>query len=128
MIERYYEKSNVSEAQLQEALAALGSTTWMLEDQVSRWKVVMDGSEWLFDAALQDILAYPDSAMAYEVSYLPTIAGMIGKQSGTVIVTNGKIQKTAKVTNGVDLAKLKEGDLLTLIFERGDRNRPVVIG
>lgn len=129
MIDRYYLKSEVSEAQLREALAAIGSTPWMLEEQPDKWHIVLDGMDDIFDKALVDIQSYPDPRLAYEVAYTTApVPDVVGKQAGMINVTDGKTVRAAKVSSGVDLTKLKDGDLLTMLFEKGDRRRPVVIG
>jgi len=122
-------KSEVSEAQLREALAAIGSTPWMLEEQPDKWHIVLDGMDDIFDKALVDIQSYPDPRLAYEVAYTTApVPDVVGKQAGMINVTDGKTVRAAKVSSGVDLTKLKDGDLLTMLFEKGDRRRPVVIG
>lgn len=131
MIERYFDKTEDSkrqERQLKEALSALGSIPWMLEEQPTRWKVAVDGGEEIFDTALIDILAYPDPRMPYEVQYAASTAKLKRGQTGTINVTKGKNVKAARVAGGIDVTKLKDGDSLVLVFVCGDRNKPVVIG
>jgi hypothetical protein len=129
MIDRYYLKSEVSETQLREALATIGSTPWMLEEQPDKWHLVLDGRDDIFDKALADIQSYPDPRVAYEVAYTTApVPDVVGKQAGMINVTDGKTVRAVKVSSGVDLTKLKDGDLLTMLFEKGDRRRPVVIG
>ena len=101
----------------------------MLEEQPDKWHIVLDGMDDIFDKALVDIQSYPDPRLAYEVAYTTApVPDVVGKQAGMINVTDGKTVRAAKVSSGVDLTKLKDGDLLTMLFEKGDRRRPVVIG
>ena len=126
MVERTYPKSEVSEAQIREALHTWNpKASWMFEDQGDRWRLLIQELETGFDEALADVLVYPDPAVAVEVQ----VVEMLKSTDATVLVSrNGQGLKRAALGRGVNLSNLRKGDSMLMAFKDGDRSKGVVIG
>lgn len=136
MEERIYVKSEVVEWQIKEAAQAwwgvVGVLPWALEDCNDKWRVVLDDrSVEVFDAALANILAFPNLMVPSSAEIVAVEPSKVGGDSVVYIgskAAKSGARKAARVGAGVDVTKLKTGDKVTIVFEDADREKVVIVG
>jgi len=129
MVERTYLKSEVSEAQIREALQRWNpEAPWMLEDCGDTWKVIlMEKTPDDVDAIFTGIQSYPDLT----ITYWATVTEL-RQAVKPICVTRGKYvfwcYVTPTMADRFKAGTSKIGDKVLVVFADGDRDLPVVIG